>query len=226
MEHPVDEISDVIHTLTQATPSKQKQAVEQYFTPTANFIHPFCMTGSWNFQALGYPFTSRWAILQIYQWYKLISPRIDLQVLSTAFDEQQLLLYVNIRQQFRLWMVPFYEADVKLTTVLQLAEGDETGPMSVSRRVRKEPYSYATIADPHVDANGTSKTKLYYITEQNDLYQTNEWIKFLVPWGIGSTLMILWQLFATVMCVIGALVFFPGTWWKERNMVDFPPKKI
>lgn len=226
MEHPVEEISDIIHVLTQATPSKQKEAVEQYFTPTANFIHPFCMTGSWDFKSLGYRFTSRWAILQIYQWYKLISPRIDLEVLSTAFDEQQLLLYVSIRQQFRLWMVPFYEADVRLTTVLQLAEGDETGPSSVTKRVRKEPYSYAAVADPDLDSNGKSKRKLYYIIEQNDLYQTNEWIKFLLPWGVGSTLMILWQLFATVMCVLGAFVFFPGTWLKEKSVVDFPPRKI
>lgn len=226
MEHPLEEISDIIHTLTQATPSKQKNAVDQYFTPTANFIHPFCMTGSWDFKALGYNFTSRWAILQVYQWYKLISPQIDLEVLSTAYDEQQLLLYVTIRQQFRLWMVPSYEADVKLTTVLQLAEGDETGPSSVTRRVRKQPYSYAAVADPDVDANGTSKRKLYYITEQNDLYQTNEWIKFLIPWGVGSTIMILWQLFATFLCVIGAFIFFPGTWLKERSIADFPPRKI
>lgn len=226
MEHPIEEIPDIIHVLTQATPTSQKRALQHYFTPDANFIHPFCMTGSWDFKILGYHITSRWAILQIYQWYKLISPRIDLQVLSTAFDEQQLLLYVTIRQQFRLWMVPFYEADVRLTTVLRLAEGDETGPISVTKRVRKEPYSYAAVADPNLDANGTSRRKLYYITEQNDLYQTNEWIKFLVPWGVGSTLMIMWQLFATFLSILGAFVFFPGTWWKERSVVDFPPRKI
>lgn len=226
MENPIKDISSIIHTLTQAPPTKQKDALEHYFTPDANFIHPFCTTGSWSVNILGYRLTSRWAILQIYQWYKLISPRIDLEVLSTAFDAEQLLLYVTIRQQFRLWMVPFYEADVKLTTVLQLATGDETGPTSVTKRVRKEPYSYAAVADPSLDSNGTSKRKLYYITEQNDLYQTSEWIKFLVPWGIGSTLMVLWQLFATFLSILGAFVFFPGTWLKERNIVDFPPRKI
>lgn len=226
MENPTKEISNIIHTLTQATPSRQRDALERYFTPDAAFIHPFCRTGSGRLVLFGHNFNSRWLILQIYQWYKLISPNIQLKVLSTALDEENLLLYVTIRQQFRLWFVPFYEADVKLTTVLQLAEGDETGPSSTKSLVRKEPYSYAAVADPDLDSNGTSKRSLYYITEQNDLYQTNEWIKFLVPWGIGSTVVVLWQLFATFLSVLGAVVFFPQTWWKERSIADFPPHKI
>lgn len=229
MEDPNNEISAIIHTLTQAVPSKQKAAIERYFTPDADFIHPFCRTGSWSltFPFVGYTLTSRWAILQIYQWYKLLSPQIDLQVLSTTFDRDRLLLYVTMRQQFRLWMVPLYEADVRLTTVLQLAEGDDAGPESVTTgRVRKEPYSYAAAADPAVEVDGTGKRRMYYITQQNDLYQTSEWIKFLVPWHVGSALMVAWQLFATALCVLGALVCFPGTWFKERSVVDWPPRRI
>ncbi|KEF59640.1 uncharacterized protein A1O9_04486 [Exophiala aquamarina CBS 119918] len=44
----------------------------------------------------------------------------------------------------------------------------------------------------------------YYIQSQNDLYQTNEWIKFLMPWGIGGLLMVVWQFAVTLLCVAGS----------------------
>lgn len=38
----------------------------------------------------------------------------------TAFDEQNLILYVSLFQIFRIWFVPFYHAPVHLTAVLTL----------------------------------------------------------------------------------------------------------
>lgn len=237
MEHPTRDIVSVIHTLTQAIPSKQKAAVQKYFTPDASFTHPFCATGSWDVELFGHQFTSRWAMLLIYQWYKILSPEIDLEVENVTFNSDKLVLYVDIHQHFKLFLVPSYDANVRLTTVLNLAEGDASGPSSVATRKfhnryrthSDKPYSYAAVANPQkdthaIESNGDGDRKFYYITSQNDLYQTSEWIKFLVPWGIGSTLLVAWQLFATLQCVIGALLLFPLTSWKERSVLDVPKK--
>lgn len=40
-----------------------------------------------------------------------------------AYDAQSLVLYVNISQVFRIFIIPFYRAPVTLTTVLKLKQG-------------------------------------------------------------------------------------------------------
>ncbi|KAL8800122.1 MAG: hypothetical protein Q9182_005395 [Xanthomendoza sp. 2 TL-2023] len=112
MEDPVTEIPRVIRLLTQSPPSTQRAAVEKYFTPSASFTHPFCRSGSFE--------GSRWLIWCIYRWYKIMSPRIDINVDGIAYDERNLTLYVNIHQVFRIWIVPFFNAPVSLVTVLKL----------------------------------------------------------------------------------------------------------
>lgn len=74
MDNPVEEITDIVHTLCQAPPKKQEDAINKYFTMDAEFTHPFCRTGSFN--------GSRASILSIFRWYKILSPRIDLSVNS------------------------------------------------------------------------------------------------------------------------------------------------
>ena len=252
MEDPVQEISNIIHTLTQALPSQQKAAIEQYFTPTASFTHPFCATSSWSTN-IAVPYfgslNSRLAILGIYRWYKILSPHISLTVESVTFNEGTSKLYVDIHQHFRLWIVPFYDADVRLTTILQLAEGDDSGPDSASasnhiarlgRRSKPElthsekPFSYAPVADPNRPDNGAEKlgldvnsssssnddTTRYYITSQNDLYQTSEWIKFLLPFGIGHALVLAWMFFATFQSLLGAMLLWPITLLLERGKAE------
>ncbi|KAH8724403.1 hypothetical protein GQ44DRAFT_617971, partial [Phaeosphaeriaceae sp. PMI808] len=169
----VEEIPGVIHLLTQAPPSIQLETIETYFTPDASFIHPFCRTGNWSH--------SLWLMAGIYRWYKIMSPRIDLQVKSVAFDQSNLILYVQIFQVFRIWFIPFYCAPVDLTTVIQLRRND-----------------------------GDDK---YYIYEQNDLYQVDQFVKFLVP---GSWVLVYaWQIGASVFCLVGAWVLRPVTWVEE-----------
>ncbi|KAK5083915.1 hypothetical protein LTR05_006422 [Lithohypha guttulata] len=224
MEDPVKDIVPLIHTLTQAIPSKQKEAVENYFTPNAAFAHPFCKTGSWEIDL--FDLNSRWATLMIYQWYKILSPRIDLEVLSVTFNEDKLILYADIHQHFRLWLVPFYDADVRFTTCLHLAEGDETGPVSAltkrfENRYRRTTSSKSSYHDVPNGING-EPVKLYYITLQEDLYQTSEWIKFLVPWGVGATLVATWQFYATFFCILGSIILYPLTMWKEKTRADVP----
>lgn len=57
--------------------------------------------------------------------------------------------------------------------------------------------------------------KKYYIASQEDLYQLNEVVKFF--WPGGATVIWLWQMMATAMCVLGALTLAPVTWLEQRR---------
>ncbi|KAL8698368.1 MAG: hypothetical protein Q9224_001880 [Gallowayella concinna] len=199
MEDPVKEIPQVVHLLTQSPPSIQRATVEKYFTPSASFTHPFCRTGSFE--------GSRWLIWCIYRWYKIMSPRIDINVDGIAYDEKNLTLYVNIHQNFRIWMVPFFNAPVSLVTVLKL--------------VRHPPFSaqpsYSTPINRY-DIPTSSEKALYFIQSQNDLYQVNEYFKFFSQFGILSGLLLLGQFVATALCILGATILWPVS-WVEQNVI-------
>lgn len=175
----------MIHLLTQSQPWIQRETIDTYFTRNASFTHPFCRTGSWD--------QSRFLIQAIYRWYKIMSPRIDLKVNSVgklaylrvevkltayeAFDSANLILYVNISQVFRIWVIPFYRAPVSLVTVITLERNRDDGK--------------------------------YYIRSQNDLYQVDEFVRFLLP--PGWILVWLWHFWATLFCVLGAIALWPVT---------------
>lgn len=76
MDDPIQEISDVVHRLTQGSPKEQENAITTYFTPNASFTHPFCRTGTFE--------GSRFLIQAIFRWYKILSPKIDLEVKSVG----------------------------------------------------------------------------------------------------------------------------------------------
>jgi hypothetical protein len=82
----VKEIPHIIHTLTEGSPLEQKNALETYFHPNASFEHPFCRVPS--FSKFTIPMigviNSRWVIWMIYRWYKILSPRIILDVHSVG----------------------------------------------------------------------------------------------------------------------------------------------
>ena len=200
MNNPVEEITDIVHRLTQSPPKEQEATLYKYFTPNASFTHPFCRTGSFN--------NSRQLVYYIFRWYKVMSPKIELEVngigkykvstlrevilngpfRKTAYDEKNLTLYVNISQVFSIWAIPTHRSAVTLTTVLKLEQN--------------------------------SSDKKYYIASQNDLYQTDQFIRFVFPWG-GAHLVLAWQFIATLFCVLGALLFAPFTWgmqaWADRG---------
>ncbi|KAL1597308.1 hypothetical protein SLS60_008892 [Paraconiothyrium brasiliense] len=189
MESPAKEIAGVIHLLTQSPPSIQCETIERYFTHDASFTHPFCRTGSFD--------NSRFLIRAIYRWYKILSPKIELTINSVAYDEPNLLLYVNITQVFGIWVIPFHRARVNLTTILSLKRN-----------------------------RGDDK---YYIQSQNDLYQTDEFVKFVLP--PSWILVWLWQFWATFFCFLGAFALWPISYaeqwiWdegesrKSRNKVE------
>lgn len=62
----------------------------------------------------------------------------------------------------------------------------------------------------------TADPPRYFIKAQNHLYQVNELIKFFSPFGIVSMILVLLQLFATGLCVLGAAVGWPITWLEEN----------
>jgi hypothetical protein len=104
-------------------------------------------TGSWD---LGqHDINSRWTIAQIYRWYKILSPRIELAVTSVALDSQNAILYVGVQQNFRVWPIALlgYVARVELVTKLGLKREEGEGR--------------------------------YYIESQEDLYQTDQFARFV-----------------------------------------------
>ncbi|MCJ1381419.1 hypothetical protein MMC17_004529 [Xylographa soralifera] len=182
MENPVAEIPHIIHLLTQTPPSTQRATIERYFTADASFTHPFCRTGSFN--------GSRWLIWNVYRWYKIMSPRIDIAVDSVAYDAQALRLYVSLHQVFRIWAIPGMRAPVQLVTVLQL------------------------VAAPKSRAHAPR----YLIAAQNDLYQVDEFVKFFSLLRVVWLLVLGWQFVATGLCVLGAGLLSPVS-WVEENVV-------
>jgi len=201
------EISGVIHQLTQGLPDEQKEAIETYFLEDASFIHPLCRVPA--FAPITLPvfgkITSRWFIWMIFRFYKILSPRIWLEVecygketppsplylqdkhvdaFMVELQKEASIMFISIHQIFAIWFVPFYEANVHLTTKLQLQQ----------------------LSD-----------KKHYIKLQEDLYQVNDLIKFFVPFG-ASALVWVFQVLATFVCTLGALIFAPFTWYQQETM--------
>lgn len=120
-----------------------------------------------------------------------------------AFDQQAMLLYVSMHQVFSIWILPYHKANVSITTVLHLVKSE----------------SLAESGAPHErkHAQHTEGRTKYYIQSQQDMYQTSEFIKFVLPWfGIGTITIMLWQFIATFFCVVGAIMLWPISWLEEN----------
>jgi hypothetical protein len=59
----------------------------------------------------------------------------------------------------------------------------------------------------------------YYIAQQNDLYAVDQWIKFVLPLGIGTFLVAIWHFITLVATVLGAIVATPIV-WLEQSWAD------
>jgi hypothetical protein len=193
----------VIHLLVEGSPSDQKNTLEAYFVPHASFTHPLCRVPSfshYSFPLIG-EIDSRWVIWMIYRWYKILSPRIILDVecggkypsfnskrsvhnYILEFNQKSSILFVEIRQIFSLFFVPFYKSNVHLTTKLHLVY--------------------------------CKNDQKYYIRSQEDLYQLNEVVKFF--WPGGATIIWLWQMFTTALCLFGALALAPVTRMEQKQV--------
>ncbi|KAI1481531.1 hypothetical protein K445DRAFT_153106 [Daldinia sp. EC12] len=214
MDHPEQQIQHIIRSLTQYSRDDQRTALEDYFLPDAYFVHPFCRVPSFGDYKI--PFTdltinSRQFVFYIYQWYRILSPDIQLTIDSTSFDKNKNLLYVTIRQTFTLWFVPFslWQANVKLVTVLEL------------QRLSTDKSHKPLLGEAPIPVNDDLRLtpqppKLYFIKGQQDHYQVEDFLKFIAPWG-ASLLWMAWQLYATFICAIGVIFLrFPIAWFQKH----------
>jgi hypothetical protein len=78
MDDPVNEIRGIVLNLTTGNRTQQQETLETYFTPDASFKHPFCAIAGF-----------RGAILLIFQWYKILSPKIEIEVNSVGTSPSQ-----------------------------------------------------------------------------------------------------------------------------------------
>ncbi|KAF6820155.1 hypothetical protein CSOJ01_00858, partial [Colletotrichum sojae] len=199
------EIRTVIRDLVQGSPDKQKSALYSHFVEDAAFTHPFCHVPA--FGNVQIPFlstvNSRFFILMIYRWYRILSPNIEMDIESSVQDQKTNLLYVKMRQNFRLWFVPFYSAPVDFVVVLRL----ET--RTVDQDGRPLPRNQSS------DASAVGARQRQFIVHQEDHYQVGEWLKFILPF-FGFWIWHILTLFATILCAVGAGVGYPITVYTQR----------
>ncbi|KAJ2918867.1 hypothetical protein MD484_g1532, partial [Candolleomyces efflorescens] len=113
MQNPSEEVSSVILQLaTTTSPDVQQAAVYKYMTPDVSFEHPVCSVRS--------SANSREKLLKIYQWYRVLSPHIDLKVESVVLDRENEVMYIEMIQWFKLFFLPINPQPARLVTRLQL----------------------------------------------------------------------------------------------------------
>lgn len=174
MEDPIHEVGPLIHSLTTTTsPSTQRKTLERYFTSNASFDHPLCAVDS----SLS-PIESRRLLLAVYRWYKILSPIISLDVNSVAFDDCKGRLYVDATQIFTFWFLPWIRVRAELVTVLTLEKRHER--RGAGGRIGGIVNGDGTgLVNGVVNGDGDSGIDRWYITQQKDLYQTEQWLGFL-----------------------------------------------
>lgn len=82
----VKQINGVVRDLCQGSAKEQTAAVKNYFLPEASFLHPFCWVPSFsnvNVPLIG-AVNSRVFIQAIFRWYRLLSPKVDLEIHSSG----------------------------------------------------------------------------------------------------------------------------------------------
>lgn len=137
---------------------------------------------------------------------------VRLTLRATAFDSENLMLYVAMHQTFSLALIPFHHAHVALTTVLHLTtdklliHSDPSSPLSETSQPTKESQNLLH-----------GQPIAYRITTQEDFYQPTEFMKFLPGGWIGSLLITLWQYWNTFLSTLGALVGYPFTVYLQRR---------
>ncbi|KAK4126150.1 hypothetical protein N657DRAFT_679138 [Parathielavia appendiculata] len=162
---------------------------------------------------------------------KILSPRINLEIESCVLDEKTNIIYLRVFQIFSIWCIPFHRAPVRLVSVLHLAPtipsdaGTPPPPYDAAKeklhavQEGAEP-SYAAVASGGASAEQAEqhhqeqqeearrRATRYLIKKQEDLYQVNEFLKFVLL-GPGAAMAGLLQLFSTLTCLVGAILLGP-----------------
>ncbi|KIY44673.1 hypothetical protein FISHEDRAFT_50837, partial [Fistulina hepatica ATCC 64428] len=115
-----EDIRGVIYALTSTnSPDVQMDTINKYYLPNAAFKHPTCSVSSGP--------SSRDRILSIYQWYRVISPKLESEVKSVIFDSKLNIMDVEIVQQFHIFLSPFSAAPARLLVRLTLSQDAASG---------------------------------------------------------------------------------------------------
>ncbi|KAL0948346.1 hypothetical protein HGRIS_010932 [Hohenbuehelia grisea] len=118
MQNPAQEISSVVKDLTTASTADFQQSVlQRYFTHDAAFRHPLCSVEA----AHG----SRDKLLGIYQWYRVMSPRLQLEVKSVSENLDENTLLLDVVQTFHIFLSPFKPAPSHLLVRLTLRKEND-----------------------------------------------------------------------------------------------------
>lgn len=76
LEATVRDIRVIVDLLNKAPPSVQRDVIESYFTSSASMTSPLCRIGSFN--------GSRWFLIQLYRWYKIVNPQVHVNINSVC----------------------------------------------------------------------------------------------------------------------------------------------
>ncbi|KAJ7280190.1 hypothetical protein C8J57DRAFT_1301886 [Mycena rebaudengoi] len=115
MQNPASDAGAVCSLIAAATaPDIQQAAFRRYFTSDAGFRHPLCNVTPGP--------GSRERLLGIYQWYRIMSPHIDLDIKSIVYDASSHTVLLDIVQMFHIRLSPFKPAPSRLLVRLTLRE--------------------------------------------------------------------------------------------------------
>ncbi|KAF8152269.1 hypothetical protein B0H34DRAFT_810265 [Crassisporium funariophilum] len=107
MENPKQEIHSVIKLVScSKSPDIQKAALKKYFTSEAGLRHPF-------FTVKPGPL-SRESILGVFQWYRTLSPRLEVDTKSVVYDKPNDVLLVDVELLFGIRFSPFKPAPCRM----------------------------------------------------------------------------------------------------------------
>ncbi|TRM66707.1 hypothetical protein BD626DRAFT_483579 [Schizophyllum amplum] len=120
MENPAQDIHGVFSALTTAENADvQRAAVNKYYLPNAGFRHPLC--------AVEPGYLSRDNILGVYQWYRIMSPVLEAQILNVVFQPETAILYLEGVQKFHIRVSPFAPAPARIIVRMTLQKDQFSG---------------------------------------------------------------------------------------------------
>uniref|UniRef100_D8Q780 SigF-like NTF2-like domain-containing protein n=2 Tax=Schizophyllum commune (strain H4-8 / FGSC 9210) TaxID=578458 RepID=D8Q780_SCHCM len=120
MENPAEDIHGVFNALTMAANADvQRAAVNKYFLPNAGFRHPLCRVEP--------GFLSRDNILGVYQWYRIMSPILEAEIIDVVFHPDKNVMYLEGSQKFHIRLSPFAPAPARIIIRLTLQKDQFSG---------------------------------------------------------------------------------------------------
>ncbi len=150
-----------------------------------------------------------------------------------VFDKHNKKLYLSISQVFAIWFIPFYRAPVHLITVIdlvqrptgnndQISRGSHGSHQGTNHASEHDMPSYAEVAaappsnsrqvswSTGEDDSAVGQGQMQYmIARQEDFYQVNEFLKFILPL-VGAPGWAVWQIMSTLICAVGVLACWPA----------------